>query len=331
MKLQRVSNQPVLQPRKHIEWERSAVFNPAAFYENGVFHLFYRAVYHEGTRGGADYVYDSCIGHARSLDGIHFQCDDRPVLRNKTYIGGEIYDPQDARVVKIDGTYYMVYTNWKNHRIGEPWLAVSADLETWQDQGPMLSYDDWGWNKNALLFPEKIGGRFAAFHRPEDQRYKHLPMSEFKYGYWTRGPIENFEPVPGIAVVYSDDLRTWEGNQGVLSPRPGMWDGRKAGSAAPPVRTEQGWLTVYHGIDELGVYRLGIALLDLNDPSVVIKRQDEPILEPELEWELRGDVPNVVFACGAVLFYNNLWVYYGAADTVIGLAIGDVSEVLTAG
>jgi len=328
MKLKRVSDRPVLCSRRHVRWEKSAVFNPGVFFENGVFHLFYRAIYSEGARGDANRVYDSCIGHARSLDGIHFQCDDKPALHNRVYANGEVYDPQDARVVKIDATYYMVYTNWKNHKIGVPHYAVSSDLDTWDERGPLLSFDDWGWNKNALLFPEKIGGEFVAFHRPEDPRYKHLPLEQFKYHYWSRGPVDDPQPVAGIALVRSKDLHSWHDNEPVLYPRPGMWDGRKAGSAAPPIRTNAGWLTVYHGIDENHVYRLGIALLDLDNPTKVLKRQDEPILEPELEWELHGDVPNVVFACGAVLLGPELWVYYGAADTVIGLAIADVTEFL---
>jgi predicted GH43/DUF377 family glycosyl hydrolase len=311
-----------------VRWESGAVFNPAVCHHDGVFHLFYRAIYEEGEPGEAGRVYNSCIGHARSLDGIHFQCDDQPVLRNKTYINGEIYDAQDPRISRIDGTWYMVYTNWKDHCRMIPSYAVSEDLEHWEDRGPLMRYDRWGHNKNALLFPEKIGGRFAAFHRPEDQRYKHLPPEEFQYGFWTRGPMDDYEAPAGIAVAFSEGLDTWEDNHPVLHPREGKWDCKRSGSAGPPLRTENGWLTVYHGIDMDDVYRLGLLLLDPEEPWKIIKRREDPILEPEMPWEREGDVPNVVFSCGSLLFGTELWVYYGAADTVVGLAIGEVGEFL---
>jgi predicted GH43/DUF377 family glycosyl hydrolase len=106
------------------------------------------------------------------------------------------------------------------------------------------------------------------------------------------------------------------------------WERRKIGGGAPPIRTEAGWLVIYHGVDEDLGYRLGVALLDLDDPTRVIARQPEPILEPEMGWELTGDVNNVVFTCGAVLRDRELWVVYGAADTVLGLATGDVDDFL---
>ena len=328
VRLQRPVDRPVLTPRRHVRWERDAVFNAAVCYEDGVFHLFYRAVYHQGTPGEADRVYDSCIGHARSLDGIHFQCDDEPVLRNKTYIAGELYDPQDPRISRIGDTFYMVYTNWKNHSQMIPSYAISTDLEHWEDRGPMMQYEDWGHNKNALLFPEKIDGRFVAFHRPEDQRYKHLPPEDFQYGLWSRGPMDDYEAPPGIAVAFSDDLKSWDDNHPVLYPREGRWDCKRSGSAGPPIKTENGWLTVYHGIDSDDVYRLGLLLLDLEEPWKIVKRQEDPVLEPEMSWEREGDVANVVFSCGNLLFGDELWVYYGGADTVIGLAIADVGEFI---
>jgi predicted GH43/DUF377 family glycosyl hydrolase len=106
------------------------------------------------------------------------------------------------------------------------------------------------------------------------------------------------------------------------------WEYLKVGLGAPPFRTDAGWLMVYHAVDKANVYRLGLVLLDIDDPTKVLKQTDEPILQPETEWELKGDVNNVVFTCGAVLLGTELWVYYGAADKTIGLAKGDVREFL---
>lgn len=102
----------------------------------------------------------------------------------------------------------------------------------------------------------------------------------------------------------------------------------KIGAAGPPTKTDAGWLFFYHGFAEDKVYKLGIALLNLNDPTVVLKRQEEPILEPEEEWERHGDVPNVVFSCGQVMVDDTLYVYYGDADEAIGVATVDRQQVL---
>jgi predicted GH43/DUF377 family glycosyl hydrolase len=106
----------------------------------------------------------------------------------------------------------------------------------------------------------------------------------------------------------------------VMDPRPGKWDSWKVGAAGPPVRTEDGWFLVYHGVNERRVYRLGAALLDIDDPRRVIARQDEPILEPELEWEVNGLVRNVVFSCATVEVGDSYYIYYGGGDCRIGLA-----------
>ena len=161
-------------------------------------------------------------------------------------------------------------------------------------------------------------------HRPEPREFFD-PAVTFDWNSWSRSP----ECIGGVRLSFSDDLVIWSYEpKCVLVPRPGMWDCDKVGLAGPPLKTDRGWLTVYHGVDEKAVYRLGIMLLDLEDPSRILRRQDEPILEPELPWELEGDVPNVVFSNGGFLRGSELWVYYGGADTVIGLAKADVTEFL---
>ena len=134
-------------------------------------------------------------------------------------------------------------------------------------------------------------------------------------------------PDPDIYLSFSDDLHTWSDHTCIMKPE-FDWEAKRIGGGAQPLRTEKGWLLVYHGVDDKMWYRLGIALLDFEDPTKVVKRQAEFILEPELDWERTGDVKNVVFTCGAVLLGRELWVYYGCADAVIGLAKGDVDDFL---
>jgi predicted GH43/DUF377 family glycosyl hydrolase len=132
---------------------------------------------------------------------------------------------------------------------------------------------------------------------------------------------------PDIWIAYSDDLIHWNGHRVIMTPRKGYWDSEKIGAGAPPIKTEKGWLIFYHGVDGDNVYRLGVALLDLEDPSIVLKRQEEPVLEPEKYYELEGIVPNVVFTCGAVEVNDTYYVYYGGGDYVIGVATVKKEEV----
>ncbi|MEI6479077.1 MAG: glycosidase, partial [bacterium] len=114
-----------------------------------------------------------------------------------------------------------------------------------------------------------------------------------------------------------------------IEPRVGMWDSKKVGIAAPPIKTKDGWILFYHGVsDEDGFYRLGVCLLDLKDPMKVIARFDEPIFEPETKYELEGQIPNVVFPCGIVKDEGKFFIYYGGADSVIGVATVDENELL---
>ena len=335
LKLKRVSNEPILIPRKHISWEQDAVLNTAAIYEDGVYHLFYRAVEHPGWINHNDwtdpsYRYDSCVGHATSTDGIHFVCKDKPIIQWISKNGHGTLDFQDPRITKIDDTYYMVYCIWENKTTyrAYPGYAISKDLQHWEQKGPLINFDDFGYNKNAMLFPEKINGRFVAFHRPEIAEYRHLPEDDFNWSTWSRSSDAKKDSATGVAVAFSEDLASWLDSKVIMTPRKNLWDNTKIGPGAPPIKTDAGWLNVYHGVDENHVYRLGISLLDLQDPTRVLKRQEESILEPKMEWEKVGDVNNVVFTCGAILQGTQLTVYYGGADTVIGAAKGDIKDFL---
>ncbi|BDG60675.1 glycoside hydrolase family 130 protein [Caldinitratiruptor microaerophilus] len=286
-KLERLSKQPVLKPIPEHPWESAAVFNCAAIYWEGRIHLIYRATDIGPHARYGRYV--SSLGYAVSDDGLHFKRLDRPILPP-----GEVPQEQrgaeDPRLVRLNGSFFLVYTAYGGRFEGD-WrisLASSRELTRWQRHGVVLDEP----NKDASLFPEKVGGRYVMLHR----RY------------------------PDIWVGFSEDLRHWTDHQSIMSPRPGMWDSARIGIAGPPIRVRQGWLLLYHGADHENVYRLGAALLDPRDPTRVLARQDEPILEPELEWEREGWVPNVVFSAGQAEVGDSIYVYYGGADTVIGVA-----------
>jgi len=305
MKLTRVGTTPVLEPRKDVPWESGAVLNAAATHADGKFHLFYRAVSHVPERNR------SCIGHAWSDDGVNFERANEPILKNGE-TPEEEFGVEDPRITLIDGTYHLTYASYgpKGTVISR---ASSTDLASWTRHGVMMGYDQFGRNKNATLFPEKIDGRYALIHRPMGDRWR------------TPHPHEMW-------MSFSDDLADWRDHRLLMHCRRHEveWEHVKIGLGATPFRTGAGWLMIYHAVDRDSRYALGLALLDLDDPLVTIKRSAEPILAPETGWEVEGDVKNVVFTCGAVLLGHELWVYYGGADTVIGLAKGDVREFIDA-
>ena len=236
----------------------------------------------------------SSIGYAVSRDGFSWSRLDKPVLEPATKF--ETKGVEDPRITRIGDIFYMVYVAYSEQGM-RVCLASSINLIDWVRLGIILPEED---NKDAALFTEQIDGRFCLLHRRP----------------------------PDIWIAYSNDLVNWTDHQVIMHPRPGTWEALKIGAAGPPIKTEHGWLFFYHGVGENNVYRLGVALLDLNDPTNVLKRQVKPILEPEQEWERLGDVPNVVFSCGQVVVDDTLYLYYGGADTVIGLATVDKEQAL---
>ncbi len=289
MRLKRFLKNPILRPKRENDWESKLVFNPAALYENGLFHLLYRAV-------GEDNI--SRIGYAVSSNGYEFFRLDKPVFTPMGIL--ESKGCEDPRLVSLEGKFYMTYTAYsmKGVRVS---LASTRNFIQWERYGVVLPDME---NKDAVLFPEKISGRYVMLHRPMD-------------------------PPRSIWIAYSNDLVKWGDFKKVMAPIEGRWDGIGIGSASPPVRTEKGWLLIYHGIDKDGVYRLGAALLDLEDPSRVIGRYPEPILEPEEDYELRGEVREVVFGCGICEVEDKYFIYYGAADKVICGATAEKRELLS--
>lgn len=277
MMLKRFIKNPILKPKRENDWESKLVFNPGAIYDKGLFHLIYRAV-------GEDDI--SRIGYAVSVDGYEFFRLDKPVFTPRGV--AESKGCEDPRIVSIDGKFYMTYTAYsiKGVRVS---LASTQNFIQWERYGVVLPDME---NKDAVLFPEKINGKYVMLHRP-------------------------MEPPRSIWIAYSEDLIRWGDLKKVMTPLEGRWDSVGIGSASPPVKTEKGWLLIYHGIDEESVYRLGVVLLDLNDPSRVIGRHPDPVLQPEEDYELRGEVREVVFGCGICEVEDKYFIYYGAADRVI--------------
>jgi len=228
----------------------------------------------------------SSIGYAVSTDGLRWLRLDAPVLSPQE--GFEERGVEDPRVTALEGSYYLAYTGYSRQgtRVG---LARSSNLISWERMGIILPDEN---NKDVAVFPGRVRGRYALLHRRP----------------------------PHIWIAYSDDLIAWDSHQILMRTRPGKWDSWRIGAGGPPIRTDYGWVTIYHGVDERRTYRLGIAVLDLDDPTRIIYRQDTPILEPSEGWELYGDVPNVVFSCGQAAVDSDIYVYYGAADSVIGVA-----------
>jgi predicted GH43/DUF377 family glycosyl hydrolase len=287
MKLQRHPASPILKPNPFNEWEALNVFNCAVVYHDDLFHMFYRAQ-------GVDYV--SRIGYAVSADGLHFNRLQQPVFYPETE--RETRGVEDPRVTHLadEGRFIMAYTAYSPNGV-TPMFAESTNLITWQRIGPLVTGEK---NKDHVLFPCKIGGRYVSFHRPP----------------------------PSIWIAYSDDLGNWGDFRVVIEPRPGLWDGKTVGAAGVPIETEHGWLIIYHAYDDAHTYRFGAALLDLENPNRVIHRPKDFIMEPREVWEFKGDVPWAIFSTANPVLDGTVYVYYGGADRVIGLATCRLDDLL---
>jgi len=282
--LTRYPGNPLLVPSPLNAWETDNVFNAAMARHNGLIYMHYRAQ-------GLDRI--SRIGCAISSDGYHFNRLLEPVLAPANEF--EAFGVEDPRITELDGVFYMLYTAYSPHgtRVS---LARSTNLIAWERLGVVLPDED---NKDAALFPEKIGGRYAMFHRRP----------------------------PDIWLAYSDDLLHWTDHQIIMQPRPGQWDSVRVGAGGPVFKTEWGWLNIYHGYNEDRVYCLGAALHDLDDPARILKRQDEPVLCPLGPFEQWGDVPNVVFTCGGIESEDAYHIYYGGGDHVMAVASVSKADV----
>ncbi len=243
---------------------------------------------------------------ARSQDGFHFTVDPEPVMlpaKEGPFARYETRGIEDPRLTEIDGRYYILFTAFSNlgTRIE---LAETTDFVHYE----RIALISEPGNKDGVLFPEKINGRYARLDRPIGNN------------------------IGSIWLSFSDDLIHWGDHQLVMTPHSGYWDSYRIGASAPPIKTEAGWLEIYHGVKmtrSRPIYKIGSVLFDLENPSRVIARCDEPILSPRETYERIGDVNNVVFACGAIVEENDdIKIYYGAADTCICVATGKLSQLI---
>ncbi len=168
--------------------------------------------------------------------------------------------------------------------------------------------------REILFFPEKINNKYALIHRP-------LYLTKEKYEH------HNYPLAPGIWISFSKDLLHWTNHQLLMAPQE-EWEKKKIGAGPPPIKTDKGWLLIYHGVDQNHIYRAGAVILDLEDPFKILARTKEPIFSPEMEYEKEGDVPNVVFPTGLVEKDGLLYLYYGAADKTVCLAISSKESFL---
>lgn len=243
-----------------------------------------------------------------SPDGLHWQINHDPIdfqpFGDHFVHSDYKYDP---RVTYLDGKYWITWCNgYHGPTIG---VGFTEDFKTfYQCENALLPF-----NRNGVLFPEKIDGKYALLSRPSDNG--HTPFGD-------------------IFLSFSPDMKFWGEHRHVMSPMPfeqSAWQCTKVGAGSVPILTEEGWLMFYHGvITTCNGYRysMGAVLLDKDEPWKVLRRSKDYLLAPAALYELTGDVPDVVFPCAALTEGDKVCVYYGAADTCVGIAFGRISEIL---
>ena len=305
--MERYPGNPIIMPKEEHPWESKATFNPAALYYDGKVYIIYRAMSEHNT---------SVLGYAVSSDG--YTIDKR--LPEPIYLPREEFEQkgvpngnsgcEDPRLTIMGDKIYMLYTAFRGDQ--EPRVAFTSISKKdflsmhWAWDKPLLISQPGKADKDAALFPEKFKDQYAILHR--------LGVN--------------------IWIDFRDRLEfgesNWLGGIEIITPEDDIRGTFKVGIAGPPIKTEAGWLLLFHGVTrQRGVrYHLNAALLSLDDPTHVLDITDSPLLEPEMPYEKEGIVPNVVFPCGNVIISNRLFVYYGGGDKVVGIATMDLSDLL---
>lgn len=304
--VERFEGNPILKPKAENSWEDRLVFNPAAIELDGAVHILYRAMSTDNT---------STIGYAKSEDGLNIT----ERLDDPIYVPRDDYEMkkngencfsgcEDPRIVEIGDRLYMTYTAYNGADV--PRVAVTSISKK-----DFLNRD-WNWSMPVLLTPKGIDDKDACIlPRPIRGRYMiiHRVNSNVVYDF-----IDDLS--------FLNDLV--EKNSFLFGPRKGMWDGEKVGITSPPMETDDGWLLLYHGVSKGSIYRVGAMLLDKKNPTIILSRTVDPIFEPQEDYEKVGDVPNVVFPCGSVIRDGKIYIYYGGADAVVGVATVDLETVM---
>jgi len=247
-------------------------------------------------------LYLTSVSHfriARSKDGLNFVVDESPAMEPVNEY--EMYGIEDPRITLMGDTYYINYSAISYITGVTTCLATTKDFKTFERKGVIFTPD----NKDICIFPEKINGKYFAFNRPASAEYNRRDM-------W---------------IAESPDLVCWGNHRYVMTARDNMWDNGRIGCSAVPIKTEKGWLEIYHGATKNNRYSLGASLHDLNDPGKVIARSTVPVIEPEEDYELNGFFGNVIFNCGVLFEDDLIKIYYGAADTVMAYAEVHLDEI----
>ena len=330
MKITRAKENPIVVPGLH-DYRRVSVFNPGVIYDNGEFLMYERAA-------GSLRPFKTSIGLLRSKDGINFTVEsDKPIFTGDV-LGFPDGSVEDARVVKIDGLFYMCYAlqpyafdcwptgidlptyypenypQWKETNtppmITRSGIAVSEDGVNFKQlcYTTPVEIDD----RDNALFPEKIDGKFAILRRP-------MQYVGPEYG----------TDYPGMWISFSDDLMEWSKPELLATAANPSWEGLKIGGAATPLKTDEGWLVLYHGVDSNSTYRVGVFMLDLDDPRKVIARTKNFIMEPEYYYERFGLViNNTIFPTANLVHNGDVYIYYGCCDTSISLATVPLKDLV---
>jgi len=297
MLINRYRNNPILK-KDDVPYPVATVHNAAVVKHDGKYIMIFRSHKLNGR---------SILGKAVSDDGFNFKVNKKPFMlpTNKGIFSEyEAYGIEDPRIVNIDGEFLITYSAYSKHgvRIG---LAKTKDFQA-IERVSLITQADY---RNVVIFPEKIGGLYARLDRP------HSEISP-----WS------------IWISYSPGLKYWGESKLIMKPMQYHWDEMKIGPGAPPIKTTRGWLHIYHGVFPTmdgSVYRLGAALHDLKDPSVILAVGDEWILQPEETYEITGYVHNVVFCCGAVVEDDgSVKIYWGGADKVMCVGTAMIEDLV---
>lgn len=306
--LVRFEKNPIIVPMAEHSWESKATFNPAAVYEGGKVRIFYRAMSDDNT---------STIGYASSADGVDIEKREaNPVYVPRAdfeqkHVPGGNSGCEDPRMTKIGDVLYMCYTAFNGQdppRVAFTSIGIPDMLDhKWNWSKPVLISPPGLDDKDAALFPRKIDGKYWFLHRLGSDIW--------------------IDSVPDLNF---DGMTKFIGGKILMRPRDTAWDSKRIGISAPPIETRDGWLLLYHGISKrTNHYNIRAALLDLRDPSKILYRTHDTLLEPKMPYERDGLVNNVVFPCGAVVIRNQLFVYYGGADKYVAVGTIDLKALVS--
>ncbi|MDQ6420344.1 glycoside hydrolase family 130 protein [Paenibacillus sp. LHD-117] len=248
-------------------------------------------------------LYLTSISHlrvARSRDGVSFEIDERPTVLPEGPM--ERWGIEDPRITDLNGKYYIAYSAVSDKGVAVG-MMTTEDFVSFRREGMILAPT----NKDVAFFPETIGGSYYMLHRPVPEG-----LGE-----------------PEMWIASSPDLKHWGGHRFLMGLRSKKWDDTRIGAGCVPIKTEDGWLILYHGADRDNRYCLGAALLDLQDPGRVIARMDEPFMTPEADYETSGFFQNVIFACGTVVNVGQAIMYYGAADDSIACVSFELEPLMS--